>query len=182
MNIYYYPHPILNYKCKQLKKVDAFIVDLITRMREVMELHNGVGLSANQVGYPYCLFITKLSELPVIINPVISREYGGLDSRYEGCLSLPGINIKVRRNNCIKIEGFDLKGNKICLNLKGLPARICQHEVQHLRGKYILDDAEKGQEIQILNILNDLIQDFTKEEFSHEKWFENIKQLEMERC
>ena len=75
----------------------------------------------------------------VFINPRLMDAGGESESVEEGCLSLPGINVNVRRPVAISIEATDLDGKMFRLQSEGLAARIWQHEYDHLDGKLILD-------------------------------------------
>jgi len=57
----------------------------------------------------------------------------------EGCLSLQGVVIPVERHERIVVEASDSEGKEVRLELEGLPARVAQHELDHLDGILILD-------------------------------------------
>jgi len=57
----------------------------------------------------------------------------------EGCLSLPGVWLKVKRARGVEVEAFDLEGKKIGIRAEGFPARVFQHEIDHLNGVLIID-------------------------------------------
>lgn len=181
MKLYYYPHPILSYKCKPLRIVDDFIKDLAREMLILMDEYNGVGLSANQVGYPYNLFVTNIESCPIVINPVI-RLFGGIDFHYEGCLSVPGVQLKCWRNNIVKLNAYNLEGNEIKLQLNGLEGRIVQHEYNHLQGNYFFSKAIPHQGSLIDPIIEKLDQEFKTEPFDSDQWSFTVSSLEKERC
>jgi len=97
-----YPHPTLRHKSKPLRRVDAELRKIVVEMFELMYLHKGVGLSANQVDLPYRLFILNIDPDEakagerVFINPVLSR-WSGTAEADEGCLSFPEIYAPVKR-------------------------------------------------------------------------------------
>ncbi len=181
MKIYSYPHPILNHKCKPVRIVDDFIKDLAREMLLLVDEHNGLGLSANQVGYPYNLFVTKIDSCPVVINPVISLS-GGTDIHTEGCLSVPGLQLQCRRNNRVKLNAYDLQGHTINLQLDGLAARIIQHEYDHLQGIYFLEKAVYGQTHLSDPVIRNLEAKFKTEPFDFGQWSFTVSTLEKERC
>ena len=136
---------------------------LIAQMRATMEAAPGVGLAAPQVGVPIQLAIVQdsperwghLSDeelaarertaLPfaVLVNPVVAPVDGaGLASFYEGCLSVPGLTAVVARNRAVRVEALDEHGEPVDRVLRGWPARIVQHEADHLGGRLYLDRAE----------------------------------------
>jgi peptide deformylase len=136
---------------------------LIAQMRATMEAAPGVGLAAPQVGVPLQLAVVQdgperwgnLNEeelaareryaLPftVLVNPAVTPVDGnGLAGFYEGCLSVPGLAAVVARHRAVRVEALDEHGQPIDRVLRGWPARIVQHEADHLGGGLYLDRAE----------------------------------------
>ena len=145
LHIIHYPHPTLRHHSKPLLRVDAELRKIVAEMFDLMYEHDGVGLAANQVDLPYRLFVANpegsadaREHEGVFINPVLSGGRG-LEEDEEGCLSIPGIRAPVTRNTTIKIQAYDLEGNEITRDLKGLMARIAQHETDHLDGTLFID-------------------------------------------
>lgn len=180
MRIYYYPHPILSHKSKPLIRVDQFIKDSIKEMLDYIG-DNIVGLAANQIGLPYRFFVTCIDKCPVVINPIIYG-HGGLGDNLEGCVSLPTFQLRVRRNNKIKLSGYDLEGNVIDLRLEGYEARICLHELDHINGVSIVDRAKNEINEVKRAQLDELIVNLTEQNFDQETWEKQIKILEESRC
>lgn len=140
MQIVPYPHPALSFRSVEVQKIDATLRRVVGRMFELMYEANGIGLAANQVGLPFRFFIVNLGGRPgeedeelVFLNPVISRRKGSAVAE-EGCLSLPGLYGDVRRPDQLVIEAFDLEGQSFEMDLDELPARVVQHETDHLDG------------------------------------------------
>ena len=100
--------------------------------------HNGVGLSANQIGIPERAFVMirdiEYNEILVCFNPRIIKTYSERVEMEEGCLSYPGIFLKITRPKkiIVKYEDVDKKIHK--LKLDGLSARIFLHEYDHMEG------------------------------------------------
>lgn len=135
---------------------------LIDEMRATMRAAPGVGLAAPQVGVPLQLAVIedtpdrwgKLSradlaarertELPfaVLVNPSVSPVGDDLASFYEGCLSVPGLTGVVTRHRVVRVHGLDEHGQLVDRVLAGWPARIVQHETDHLGGVLYLDRVE----------------------------------------
>lgn len=118
-------------------------LDLVTDLAETMLAANGIGLSANQVGLPYRVFIMKGVELIPCFNPRIvdySEETIVLE---EGCLSYPNLFVKVKRPKRIKARYADPNGNITTQVFDGMTARIFQHELDHLDGIRYIDRANK---------------------------------------
>ena len=145
MRILKYPHPTLRHKSKPLRRVDAELKKIVREMFDLMYIHKGIGLSANQVDLPYRLFIINLTsdaaardEEKVFINPVLSRRTGMAEAD-EGCLSFPEIYAPVRRPEKAVVSAYNLSGEEIHCELTGLYARAVQHEHDHLDGILFID-------------------------------------------
>jgi peptide deformylase len=114
--------------------------ELIDNMFETLQKTGGVGLSAPQVGENFNLFIIKLPSFEqVFINPKIILKGFDIETT-EGCLSLPGMECKVKRKQRVKIEFHDRNFKKIKFNYSDIRAIIIQHEYDHLIGKLISTD------------------------------------------
>jgi peptide deformylase len=137
-----YPDPILKKRAVEVERLDEWVKGVIARMKTLMVEHEGVGLAAPQVGLGLRLFVWsptgKGGDAQAIINPVISEERGEEEGE-EGCLSLPDIRTKVARFKTVRVEGTDENGQPVALDLVDYPARIVQHETDHLDGILILD-------------------------------------------
>jgi peptide deformylase len=151
MRIVKYPHPTLRHKSKPLRRVDAELRKIVAEMFELMYVHKGIGLSANQVDLPYRLFITNVQSDPaakdqelVFINPDISRFGGGTAEADEGCLSFPGIYAPVRRAEKIRVSAYNLAGEEVHYEAADLLARAIQHEYDHLDGVLFIDRLTPG--------------------------------------
>lgn len=105
----------------------------ISLMRSMME-HNGIGLSACQVGTFKRIFVMGNSDkLKVCINPELL--YGDTECRdIEGCLSFPNLWLTVTRYKEVLVRYWNLKGEMVEEKLRGLEARVFQHELDHLDG------------------------------------------------
>lgn len=146
------PHKVLSNKtalipAEELKK--GSYKELISDMRLAMIEHQGVGLAANQIGKDLSIFVidanlAKDNEIPdAYINPEITEYSKDTDEMEEGCLSIPGYYVGIRRSKKVKIKALDENGNKIKLKAKGFLARVLQHETDHLNGLTIKNRAEK---------------------------------------
>ena len=104
----------------------------------IRDSHNGVGLSANQIGMDVRAFAMirdlEHNEITVCFNPRITKTYGDLVSCEEGCLSFPDETLNIKRPDRIVVK-YEDKDNKVHkLKLNGFPARVFQHEYDHLEG------------------------------------------------
>jgi peptide deformylase len=137
-----YPHPALKKVAKDVHQFDDWLVAVVERMKDVMVANKGVGLAAPQVGLSLRIFVAaasaKREDAKAYINPVLTDEHGSEEGE-EGCLSLPDIRIKVPRFKTLRIEALDEHGRPFAENLADFPARIMQHENDHLDGILLLD-------------------------------------------
>jgi peptide deformylase len=137
-----YPDPVLRLEAQQVQDFDDDLKQLVERMARLMQDARGVGLAANQVGVLRRVFVIQPedeAEPRALVNPSIverSEESGEDD---EGCLSMQGVVVSVQRPVRIRLEASDEEGNPVTLELEGLPARVAQHELDHLDGVLILD-------------------------------------------
>ena len=142
LKIIKYPDPRLREVSTAVEPGDDRLRRLVDRMFELITGPQGVGLAAPQVGITVCLFIVSKElgsvEHRVYINPeVLSAE--GSRSDEEGCLSVPGITFKIKRSNVVNLRATDLGGRTFEQSGEGLPARVFQHEMDHLDGRLITD-------------------------------------------
>jgi peptide deformylase len=160
-----YPHPALRRKAKPVVRLDDAIRDAVARMFEVMYEAEGVGLAANQVALPYRLFVANLAgrrdagEELVFVNPALSRPRGTAVQE-EGCLSLPGLRMDVRRPERIVVDAWTLDGDPVHLDLDGLLARVVQHEFDHLEGRLFTDRLPEAAALEARRALDSLEQVF----------------------
>ncbi len=143
-------HPILRAKARPLEKSEirtAVIQKLIEDMLDTMAEYHGVGLAAPQVHEGVRLFVAALdhgdeeeeSEPIAVINPEITLAGIDVVEDWEGCLSIPDIRGRVPRAREIKLRGFDRSGARIELAAHDFPARVIQHETDHLDGVLFFD-------------------------------------------
>jgi peptide deformylase len=162
MKIVFAPHESLRQKAEKIthidKKLHTFIEDISSTL--INNERKGVGLAAPQVNNKRSMFITYLApgnarnedadrELQVYLNPRIvkspsQKELGGTEKSrpLEGCLSIPKIYGPVPRYPWVEIEYDYIQGDKLVTNSKrfeGFPARLAQHEMDHLDGILFTD-------------------------------------------
>jgi peptide deformylase len=109
-------------------------LDLVTDLAETMLANNGIGLSANQCGLPYRVFVMLGQELIPCFNPRIVDTSNETIVLEEGCLSYPGLFVKVKRPRRIKVRFAEPNGNIVTRTFEGMTARVFQHELDHLDG------------------------------------------------
>lgn len=150
LRILCYPDPVLKKKCTPVTEFGAEIADFAGRMIELMREAEGVGLAAPQVGVPIRLFVCNVTGDPadtrVFVNPSFASLEGAIEAD-EGCLSLPGVNVIMRRATKAVLNAKDAKGNPLELTAEDLLARVWQHESDHLDGRLIIDNMSPTDEI-----------------------------------
>jgi peptide deformylase len=140
----YFGDPVLKQRARDVADFDADLVGLVNGMYDTMDLADGIGLAAPQVGVRKRLFTFDLHEgdgPAVVINPEIVEREGEVLSE-EGCLSVPGYHFEVVRSERVTMRGLDLDGNELVLAGDDLLARMIQHEIDHLDGVLLLDRVE----------------------------------------
>lgn len=132
---------VLRGKAKEVRKITPKHQQVLSEMARIMYDSSGIGLAAPQVGISERMIVVDAgSGLYKLINPkIVKRE--GSQALEEGCLSVPGICIKVRRAKKIVVKGEDESAKPVTINAEGLLACVFQHEIDHLRGKLIVDYA-----------------------------------------
>ena len=112
-------------------------------MLELMHEAPGVGLAAPQVGLPWRMFVANPTGEPaddrVFIDPEIAQPSRDVAAMEEGCLSLPEVRGEILRPCRVTIRATDLEGRRFELTSEELPARVWQHENDHLDGVLIID-------------------------------------------
>ncbi|MDD5692085.1 MAG: peptide deformylase [Candidatus Omnitrophica bacterium] len=141
--------PILRKKAKPVKKVTAGDREILSLMAQSMYEGGGIGLAAPQVGISSQLIVADIGQgLYKLVNPVIVKSQGR-QAIQEGCLSVPGVCIKVKRAKQVWVEALDENGNPLKLEAKDLLACVLQHEIDHLKGKLIIDYATLMEKLRI---------------------------------
>ena len=135
-----YGDPVLRMRANEVEAFDEELTRLSDRMIALMHDADGVGLAATQVGILRRVFVFHdAGEDRIIVNPVLSSTGGGTEVDEEGCLSLGPVRMPVERSVEVTLEGVDAQGTSLRFDLEGLPARVVQHELDHLDGKLIVD-------------------------------------------
>jgi len=170
--------PILKKKSEIVKEISFNIQRLVKNMLMTMSRGGGIGLAAPQVGRKERIIVLDVGNGPLaLINPRIIRKSNQRESAEEGCLSLPGIILKIKRFKKIEVEGYRPDdGHKVKIEADGLLARVLQHEIDHLNGVLIVDKATFWQRWRIRRLLDDLksatqqkIKDKQREKIAREK-------------
>lgn len=144
-------HPVLRAKARAVDKADfkrAAVQKLIDDLIDTMVEYHGVGLAAPQVHEGLRIFVASLDaadgdrhdgEPVVIINPEVTVVGGDVVEDWEGCLSIPDVRGRVPRAKDITVRAYDRRGDRLELSAHDFPARVIQHEVDHLDGILFVD-------------------------------------------
>jgi len=147
-------HPVLRSRAQPISAGDiksASVQRLIDDMLDTMVEYHGVGLAAPQIHEGLRLFVGILDSVnpsgdeesvvePVaIINPEITALNDEVVEDWEGCLSIPDIRGRVPRARDIRLRAYDRDGRRVDRELHGFPARVAQHEADHLDGVLFFD-------------------------------------------
>ena len=166
--VYLYGQPVLRKVTEDITPDYPELQQLIANMFETMYNADGVGLAAPQIGLPIRVLVIDLSPLAdkdpvfegfkkVMINAYILNADGEEKLVEEGCLSFPGIHEKVPRKNKIRIQYLDENFVSCDEEYEGYPARVIQHEYDHLEGKLFIDHISGIRKQLIKSKLNSLI-------------------------
>ncbi|CDU17485.1 peptide deformylase, putative [Plasmodium yoelii] len=174
LKIVIYPNSILRQKSEEVIYFDDNLKNLIRRMFKAMYENKGIGLSAPQVNISKRIIVwnalyEKRDEKNerVFINPLIVQESAVKNKLIEGCLSFPNIEAKVERPAIVSISYYDINGNKHLKILKGIHARVFQHEYDHLNGVLFIDRITQTEKQKIKGKLNELVREY-RAEFTEE--------------
>ena len=140
-----YPDPVLRMAAPEVEEFDEDLTRLVERMKALMVDAFGLGLAAPQVGILRRVFVFQADEdeVAAVVNPVIVERSDEAEPDEEGCLSIQGVRVPVERNVSVTVEARDETGEAVRLELEGLPARVAQHEIDHLDGTLILDRTDE---------------------------------------
>lgn len=142
-------HPVLRQKARPIEPRElktVLLQRLIDDMIDTMYEYGGVGLAAPQVHEGLRLFVASLdpdgkgeSEPIAIINPEIAPMGAEIVEGWEGCLSIPDIRGRVPRAQHIKLAALGRDGKRLEIDAQEFPARVIQHETDHLDGILFFD-------------------------------------------
>ena len=131
-------HPLLRHRCDlfNFRNPQMETDQLHDVLLECMVHYDGIGLSANQIGYPYKVFaMNHEGNAMVIYNPRVvetSTEDVGME---EGCLTYPGLYVNIRRPKSLSLQWWDKDNEKYQGYFSDLSARVILHEMDHMLGK-----------------------------------------------
>lgn len=140
------------------EKFSPEIENLVRDLKDTVVANKGIGLAANQIGIPLRVIVIDLesrneegsrkrvagkgNRFLVLLNPkIIARR--GKQVIEEGCLSFPGIYLKIRRSRWVRVNGIEVptsqEGKPLIIEAEGILAQVFQHEIDHLEGKVFIN-------------------------------------------
>ena len=161
IDIRVYPDPVLRQRARPItqKELGRDFDDVAHSMLELMHAARGIGLAANQIGQTRRFIVIgptqEGEEDRVLINPAIKAGKGKMIEE-EACLSVPGVNGKVRRFSEVLVEARNLQWEELVIEAEGLLARVLQHEIDHLEGRLFIDRLPPATKIQVEGVLKEL--------------------------
>jgi len=156
-------HPVLRARARPIEKSELRspgLQKLIDDMIETMKEYHGVGLAAPQIHEGVRLFVAQLdvaddeatrAEPVAIINPEITPVGTDIVEDWEGCLSIPDIRGRVLRAREIRVRALDRHGDRLELRAYDYPARVIQHETDHLDGVLFFDRMKSFESLTFLD-------------------------------
>jgi peptide deformylase len=136
--------PVLLEPCDEFDFVNPQVdpIEFAQALVKFMYENNGVGLSANQVGYPFRVFAMRgHPQNFVCYNPRVITQSDQFIQLEEGCLSYPGLIVKIKRPQFVRVRFQLPNGDTMTQGFYGLAARVFQHELDHLNGLKFYDRA-----------------------------------------
>jgi peptide deformylase len=176
-------HPVLRQKAAPVPPGEiksARIQRLIDDLFETMAEYSGIGLAAPQVHESVRIFVAGLrrtdqpptdlsadTDMPsiVVINPELTMTGETIEQGWEGCLSIPDVRGLVPRASEITVDAYDRKGRRVQFTARGLPARVIQHETDHLDGVLFFD---RMRSLETLTFMDEYHRYWTKHEGDEE--------------
>ena len=156
-----YGDPILRVKCEEVREITDEVRGFAKKMLKIMYQGKGIGLAAPQVGDKQRIIVVDVGQGPLsLVNPKIIKKSDKMVKDFEGCLSLPGISLRIKRAKEIEVQAYLLEReqnvhpvksrkagispeaklfNRVKIKAEDLLARDLQHEIDHLDGVLIID-------------------------------------------
>lgn len=148
----------LRKRSRPVREVTQTHRDILSGMARLMYDNSGIGLAMPQVGFNENMIVADIgSGLYKLINPVIVAKKGWQVNE-EGCLSIPGVCVRVRRAKKIVLRALNDRAENVEIRADGLLACVLQHEIDHLKGRLIIDYASFLEKIKIRNKIKKLSQ------------------------
>ena len=148
--------PVLRKKTKPVKQVTPVHRNILSEMAQLMYAEPGIGLAASQVGVNESMIVVDIGTgLYKLINPRIVKKEG-YQAMEEGCLSVPGVCLKIKRAKRVVVKAEDEDSKPVTIEAEDLLACVFQHEIDHLKGKLIIDYTSLLEKLKLRNKLKEL--------------------------
>jgi peptide deformylase len=150
--------PVLKSSATPVDRFDDSLRKQVQRMAGIMGDAFGVGLAAPQLGISQRLLVYRVgpdAQIVALANPEREWESDEEELLDEGCLSIPGISVDVKRPVFVRVRALDEKGEPVVVEASGLEARVIQHEMDHLDGVLILDRTTRDERKRALRELRE---------------------------
>ncbi|HHS50158.1 MAG TPA: peptide deformylase [candidate division Zixibacteria bacterium] len=142
----YWGNPMLRKKTNEVEEPESpETLEFVEKMREKMREHDGLGLAATQVNCDRRICLVAFpkeddySEVKALVNPVIIEKSDETELYEEGCLSFPGLYIKIERPVRLKVRAHIIGEGEVEISAEGLLAEVLSHEIDHLDGIVFID-------------------------------------------
>ena len=138
-------HPLLRTKLERFdfNNPPTDPLQLANDLIETMVHNKGIGLSANQCGLPYRVFVLWSNPTKIMFNPVVADVSTEEVALEEGCLTYPNLFVKIKRPKLVRVRYLDPYGEAHTDKFTGISARCVLHEIDHLNGDNFLMKANK---------------------------------------
>ncbi len=157
LRIHTWPESILRKRCQKVGKVDERVKCLLNEMLSFMRTSGGAGLAGNQVGLDLSLIVIELENHTFkLINPEIIKREGSV-SFPEGCLSFPGLELEIKRNNKVWVSARNEEGEQVEIEAEGFLAVAFQHEIDHINGIVFINRVSFWQRLKTYQRLRKII-------------------------
>jgi len=150
--------PVLKSRATEVDRFDEALRSQVARMAGLMKDAIGLGLAAPQLGISQRVLVYRVGpDAPVIalVNPEVEWSGEEDDVLEEGCLSIPGVTVDVKRAVHVRVRALDETGEERRVEASGLEARVIQHEIDHLDGVLLLDRTTRDQRRQAMKELRE---------------------------
>ncbi len=155
-----WPDKILRTKCKAVTNPDANIRRILDQMYTIMKINRGIGLAATQVGLDICCIIVEAEDRVFrLLNPKIIKKEG-TQIFEEGCLSFPGLSLRIKRARSVWVTAMDEWGDPLDIEAEGLLAVVFQHEIDHINGIVFIDRIPLWERMKILPVLRKMEREY----------------------
>ena len=150
------PDPRLSEECAPVEKIDDEVRALAKRMLKIMYAADGCGLAGPQIGEMRQIVVIDVDYAGrgskknpyVLINPRVIAADGPEKEGSEGCLSFPGVSVKVSRPSHVVVQALNLDGDLMQYEAEGNLMAVClQHEIDHLHGMTMFERLKPAQRV-----------------------------------